>query len=155
MLNLRSYLFLICFLPSLFVLLLSHEAHADAVDEIVVSATGIPTNVDQIGASISVLDEEDFLNYQERHLQNVLQRVSGVSSYSSGGPGTSSNVFLRGLTGKYSVVQLDGIQLNSPVSQQAEWAHITTLGIERIEVLRGSHGVLYGSEAVGGVVSMF
>ena len=155
MLPLRSYLFLICFLPCLFVLLLSREAHADAVDEIVVSATGIPTNVDQIGASISVLDEEDFLNYQERYLQNVLQRVSGVSSYSSGGPGTSSNVFLRGLTGKYSVVQLDGIQLNSPVSQQAEWAHITTLGIERIEVLRGSHGVLYGSEAVGGVVSMF
>ncbi|MEC8518606.1 MAG: TonB-dependent receptor [Pseudomonadota bacterium] len=136
-------------------MLLSPGAYAVSVDEVVVSASGIPTKIDQTGSSISVLDEEDFLNYQERHLQNVLQRVSGVSTYSSGGPGTSSNVFLRGLTGKYSVVQLDGIQLNSPVSQQAEWAHITTLGLERVEVLRGSHGVLYGSEAVGGVVSMF
>ena len=155
MIHSRCYLFLICFLPCFFVLLLSPGAYAESVDEVVVSATGIPTKADQIGASISVLDEEDFLNYQERHLQNVLQRVSGVSTYSSGGPGTSSNVFLRGLTGKYTVVQLDGIQLNSPVSQQAEWAHITTLGLERVEVLRGSHGVLYGSEAVGGVVSMF
>ena len=155
MIHSRCYLFLICFLPCLFVLCLSPEVHAESVDEVVVSATGIPTKADQIGASISVLDEEDFLNYQERHLQNVLQRVSGVSTYSSGGPGTTSNVFLRGLTGKYTVVQLDGIQLNSPVSQQAQWAHLTTLGLERVEVLRGSHGVLYGSEAVGGVVSMF
>lgn len=155
MIHSRCYLFLICFLPCLFVLRLSPEVHAESVDEVVVSATGIPTKAVQIGASISVLDEEDFLNYQERHLQNVLQRVSGVSTYSSGGPGTTSNVFLRGLTGKYTVVQLDGIQLNSPVSQQAQWAHLTTLGLERVEVLRGSHGVLYGSEAVGGVVSMF
>ena len=155
MIRSRCYLFLICFLSCFFVLLLSPGAYAETVDEVVISATGIPTKIDQIGSSISVLDDEDFLNYQERHLQNVLQRVSGVSTYSSGGLGTSSNVFLRGLTGKYTVVQLDGIQLNSPVSQQAEWSHITTLGLERIEVLRGSHGVLYGSEAVGGVVSMF
>ncbi|EJW22147.1 hypothetical protein IMCC14465_05410 [alpha proteobacterium IMCC14465] len=165
--QLRRDLFLVCFLPCLFIWILSPEVLAqpvdepvdetvdEPVDEIVVSATGIPTKADQIGASVSVLDEEDFLTYQETRLQNILQRVSGVSSYSSGGVGTSSNVFLRGLTGKYTVVQLDGIQLNSPVSQQAEWAHITTLGLERVEVLRGSHGVLYGSEAVGGVVSMF
>ena len=155
MIHSRYHLILFIFFYCFFVLLLSAGVNAELVDEVVVSATGIPTKIDQTGSSISVLDEEDFLNYQERHLQNVLQRVSGVSTYSSGGPGTSSNVFLRGLTGKYSVVQLDGIQLNSPVSQQAEWAHITTLGLERVEVLRGSHGVLYGSEAVGGVVSMF
>ena len=73
MIQSRCYLFLICFLPYFFVLLLSSGAYAGSVDEVVVSATGIPTKIDQIGSSISVLDEEDFLNYQERHLQNVLQ----------------------------------------------------------------------------------
>ena len=128
---------------------------AEEIDEIVVSATGIPTPVSQIGSSVDVITAEDLEQQQITYLQDALTTVAGVSTYQSGGQGSTSNVFLRGMTGKYSGVYIDGVQINDPASQQAAWAHLPTHGLESIEVLRGSHGVLYGSEAIGGAINMF
>ena len=128
---------------------------AEEVDEIVVSATGIPTPLAQIGASVDIITAEDLERQQITYLQDALGTVAGVSSYQSGGPGSTSNVFLRGMTGKYSGVYVDGVQINDPASQQAAWAYLPTHGLESVEVLRGSQGVLFGSEAIGGAISMF
>jgi vitamin B12 transporter len=128
---------------------------AEEVDEIVVSATGIPTPLAQIGASVDIITAEDLERQQITYLQDALGTVAGVSSYQSGGPGSTSNVFLRGMTGKYSGVYVDGVQINDPASQQAAWAYLPTHGLESVEVLRGTQGVLYGSEAIGGAISMF
>ena len=128
---------------------------AEDVDEIVVSATGIPTPISQIGASVDVITAEDLERQQITYLQDALATVAGVSTYQSGGPGSTSNVFMRGMTGKYSGVYIDGVQINDPASQQAAWAYLPTHGLESVEVLRGSQGVLYGSEAIGGAISLF
>ena len=128
---------------------------AEEVDEIVVSATGIPTPISQISASVDVITAEDLERQQITYLQDALATVAGVSTYQSGGPGSTSNVFMRGMTGKYSGVYIDGVQINDPASQQAAWAYLPTHGLESVEVLRGSQGVLYGSEAIGGAVSLF
>ena len=127
----------------------------DSVSEIVVSATGIPTPAAQIGASVDVITAAELEAKQITLLQDALASVAGVSAYQSGGPGSTSNVFLRGMTGKYSGVYIDGVQINDPASQQAAWAYLPTHGLERVEVLRGTQGVLYGSEAIGGAISMF
>jgi vitamin B12 transporter len=115
---------------------------AEEVDEIVVSATGIPTPLAQIGASVDIITAEDLERQQITYLQDALGTVAGVSSYQSGGPGSTSNVFLRGMTGKYSGVYVDGVQINDPASQQAAWAYLPTHGLESVEVLRGTQGVL-------------
>ena len=128
---------------------------AEEVDEIVVSATGIPTPISQIGASVDVITAEDLERQQITYLQDALATVAGVSTYQSGGPGSTSNVFMRDMTGKYSGVYIDGVQINDPASQQAAWAYLPTHGLESVEVLRGSQGVLYGSEAIGGAISLF
>lgn len=141
-------------LAALTVLPLSFAA-AQEVDEIIVSATGIPTPAAQIGASVDVITAADLEAQQITYLQDALSSVAGISTYSSGGKGSTSNVFMRGMTGKYSGVYVDGIQINDPASQQAAWAHLPTHGLEKVEVLRGSQGVLYGSEAIGGAISLF
>ena len=97
---------------------------AEEVDEIVVSATGIPTPISQIGASVDVITAEDLERQQITYLQDALATVAGVSTYQSGGPGSTSNVFMRGMTGKYSGVYIDGVQINDPASQQAAWGLI-------------------------------
>jgi vitamin B12 transporter len=130
-------------------------AMAEEIDEIVVSATGIPTPLAQIGASVDIITAQDLERQQITYLQDALATVAGVSTYQSGGPGSTSNVFLRGMTGKYSGVYVDGMKINNPVDQQAAWAYLSTHGLESVEVLRGSQSVLYGSEAIGGAVSMF
>ncbi len=125
------------------------------VDEIIVSATGIPTPAAQIGASVDIITAQDLKQKQITYLQDALSTVAGISTYSSGGTGTTSNVFMRGLSGNYSGVYVDGVQINDPVSQQASWAYLPTHGLASVEVLRGSQGVLYGSEAIGGAISLF
>ena len=142
-------------IPVLFASLSAHATDADAIDEIIVSATGIPTPAAQIGASVDIITAEDMEALQISLLQDALATVASVSVYQSGGPGSTSNVFLRGMTGKYSGVYIDGVQINDPASQQAAWAYLPTQGLERVEVLRGTQGVLYGSEAIGGAISMF
>ena len=130
-------------------------AMAEEIDEIVVSATGIPTPLAQIGASVDIITAQDLERQQITYLQDALATVAGVSTYQSGGPGSTSNVFLRGMTGKYSGVYVDGVQINDPASQQAAWAYLPTHGLQSVEILRGSQSVLYGSEAIGGAISMF
>ena len=141
--------------PLIALLAFAPQVNAEEVDEIIVSATGIPTPAAQIGASVDVITAEDLERQQITYLQDALKTVAGISTYQSGGPGSTSNVFMRGMTGKYSGVYVDGVQINDPVSQQAAWAYLPTHGLESIEVLRGSQSVLYGSEAIGGAISMF
>ena len=130
-------------------------AVADEVaDEIIVSATGMPTPAERLGASVDVISGDMLRRRQVTQLQGALAELAGVSVYRSGGTGGQSNVFLRGMAGKYGAVLVDGIQINDPVSQQAAWPHLNVTGVGAVELLRGSHSVLYGSEAVGGVVNL-
>lgn len=127
-------------------------AQAEEVDEIIVSATGIPTPAAQIGASVDVITAADLERQQIVYLQDAL-KLKGINVPQNGGPGTLSNVFLRGLPGKYSDLQVDGISLFDPRSNQVLWGDVVTDGVGQIEVLRGSQGVLYGSNTIAGVIS--
>ena len=123
-------------------------------DEIVVSATGVPTPVAQIGTSVDVVTAEDLRDGQYVYLQDVL-RGQGINVAQSGGTGTLSNMFLRGLPGRHTNLIVDGISLFDPRSNQVLWNDVLVDGTRQIEIIRGSHGVLYGSNAVAGVVSQF
>ena len=133
---------------------LSAAAQDTLPDEIVVSATGVPTPAAQIGASVDVITAEDLRDGQYVYLQDVL-RGQGINIAQSGGIGTLSNVFLRGLPGKHTNLIVDGISLFDPRSNQVLWNDALVDGTRQIEIIRGSHGVLYGSNAVAGVVSQF
>ncbi len=136
------------------VLLLAFAPHAKAeeIDEIVVSATGIPTPAAQIGASVDIITAEDLERQQITYLQDAL-KLKGINIPQSGGPGTLSNAFLRGLPGKYTDLVVDGISLFDPRSNQVLWGDVIQRGAEQIEILRGSQGVLYGSNTIAGVIS--
>ena len=138
-------------LACLVLAVLPFAAAAD-VEEIIVSATGLPTPAAQIGASVDVLDAADLEGLV--YLHDALPSL-GVNVPQSGGAGTQSNVFLRGLPGRHTDLIIDGISMFDPNFNQVLWQDVTTDGVGRIEVLRGSHGVLYGSNAVAGVVSQF
>jgi vitamin B12 transporter len=127
-------------------------AVAQEVDEIVVSATGIPTPAAQIGASVDVITAEELENLQITYLQDAL-KLKGINIPQYGGIGSLSNVFLRGLPGKYTDLRVDGISLFDPRSNQVLWGDVIPQGVGQIEILRGSQGVLYGSNTIAGVIS--
>lgn len=83
--------------------------------------------------------------------------LPGVSFAPNGGPGQSRSLFIRGARSEDTLVLVDGIPLNDPsnVARSYDFAQWPTDEIERIEVSKGPHSVLYGSDAMGGVVQIF
>ena len=130
-------------------------ALAQEVDEIIVSATGIPTPLAQIGASVDIITAQDLERQQITYLQDAL-KLKGINVPQNGGAGAVSNVFMRGLPGRYTNLIIDGISMFDPsFSNQVLWNDVTTGGVGQIEILRGSQGVLYGSNTIAGVISQF
>ena len=117
-------------------LTLTSPVWAEEVDEIVVSATGIPTPISQIGASVDVISAEDLEKQQITYLQDAL-KLKGINVPQNGGPGTLSNLFLRGLPGKYSALIVDGISMFDSGSNQVLWNDVIADGVAQVEILRG------------------
>jgi vitamin B12 transporter len=123
-------------------------------EEVVVSATKTPTPISQVTSAVDVITEEDL---QKRHIKTVVDALrfsQGLAVFSSGGPGTTANVRIRGGSDTHTLVLIDGAIVNSATLGSYNFANLTTDNIERIEILRGAQSMLYGSDAIGGVVNI-
>jgi len=130
----------------------------DAFDlgEITIFSNQNPTELDRSGATVEILDEDDVQSSGTQRVTEKLDRVPGVSITSSGPIGTNQSVFVRGLAGRYVPVYLDGIDLTDPSTTQTafNFGSLFSAGVGRVEVLKGSHSAIYGSEAIGGVINI-
>lgn len=120
----------------------------------VVTATRIETPVDQTTTSITVITEKEVQAKQAVTVEELLRDVPGLDVVQSGSRGTTTNVFIRGSDSDQVLVLVDGVETNSVTTGGFNFAHLTTESIERIEVLRGAGGALYGSRAIGGVINI-
>ena len=94
---------------------------------------------------------------EERTLRFVLDGLRdqpGAALVQGGSFGSQASLFLRGGNSDYVKVLVDGVPLNQP-GGSFNFGNLTTDNVERIEVLRGPAGVLYGSDAMTGVVQLF
>lgn len=125
-------------------------------EEIVVSATRYERPLSDIGSSISVISAEDMKESQTVFIQDILQSVPGLSLNQNGSFGGVSSVRIRGASTAQTVVLIDGVQLNDVASPGGSFnfSSLDPNGIERIEVLRGPQSILYGSDAIGGVINI-
>ena len=126
-------------------------------DSIVVTANRIATPLREIGSSVTVITRAEIENSQAVMITDILRNVPGLDVVQSGGTGTLTSLFLRGANSHHTLVLLDGISLNDPSSPNnaADLSNLRTENISRIEILRGPQSVLYGPEAIGGVVQLF
>lgn len=129
---------------------------ATRLDEITVSATGVPTPEAQTGSSVTVLTAETLEAQQRRTVPDALQQVPGLHVVPSGGPGSQTSVFVRGSNSNHVKVLIDGIDATDPSTPTGafDFGQLLTEDFSRIEVLRGPQSGLYGSDAIGGVISL-
>jgi vitamin B12 transporter len=120
---------------------------------IVVTATRTPLPLNRLGARVTVLTAADLEAAGYATVAAALEGVAGLSVARTAGPGSATSVFLRGGEGDYVKVLVDGVPLNEPGGAY-DFAHLTTDNVERIEIVRGPTSVLYGSDAVAGVVHL-
>lgn len=129
-----------------------------AFDEVVVVATKRETGIRDVAADVTVLDRSELQATLSTSLADTFRFVPGVDHESSGSRFGSEGITIRGIGGNRIAMELDGV----PLSQQfdignfsnatRDFADTGLLG--QVEVLRGPASAMYGSSALGGVVSM-
>jgi len=138
--------------------LLPGAARAEEADSdtIVVTATRSETKLSEVGKSISVIGLDEIEQRQTVPLADLLRTLPGVTIQRNGGPGSTTSVFIRGAQSDQTVALIDGVKLNDPASPGGgfNFADLMTDNLESIEVLRGPQSVLWGSQAIGGVVNI-
>src|SRR4051794_17819684 len=122
--------------------------------ELVVTANGAPTPADAVVSSVTTITGAELRERGIQFVQDALRDIPGATVVQAGSYGGVSSLFLRGGESDYVKVLIDGV----PVNQSGggfNWANLTTDNVDRIEVLRGPASVIYGSDAMSGVVQIF
>ena len=102
---------------------------------------------------MTVLRGDDLRARGIRFVGDALRQVPGAQVVQGGPFGAPTSLFLRGGESDYVKVLVDGVPVNQPGGSY-DFASLTTDNVERIEVLRGPGSVLYGSDAIAGVVQI-
>ncbi len=125
-------------------------------DSIVVVATGSKVPLLQSGQSISVIDAKELEAVQGPDLTRALGRLPGVSYARSGGLGSQTSLFVRGANSEQLLVTIDGVRVEDLAAPSGGFDLGTLMsgGIGRVELLRGSNSLAWGSEAIGGVLAL-
>jgi vitamin B12 transporter len=122
--------------------------------EVVVTATRTQTRADDATASVSVISGTEIVQRDQSMVSDALRGAPGMDINEFGSTGQTAFASIRGSNPDQVLVLLDGVEVNTPTIGQFDFANLTTDNIDRIEILRGGGGALYGSEAIGGVVNV-
>jgi vitamin B12 transporter len=106
--------------------------------------------------SSSHFSQEDLTLRPQTNLKQFIDSVPGVISNQNGGPGGRVSFFIRGTESRHVSFTLDGLKLNdvSGVDRQFDAAFLTSPILQELNVYKGPQAVLFGSDALGGLVDM-
>ena len=126
------------------------------IGDVVVTATKTEEKIDEVGSSFNVVTKEIIESSGKSMVGDVLRDIPGVIVVQSGGIGGVTSVYLRGTRPGDTLVLIDGVEVNDPISptRSFDFANLSVSDIERIEIVRGPQSTLYGSDAIGGVINI-
>lgn len=130
-------------------------ASENQLSQIVVTASNSEQTQRNVTSNMHVITREDIEAKQYKNIAAALSSLPGINSYSNGGLGSRSSVFMRGLDAKNILVLIDGVTVNEPMGLSgANFNHLLIDNIERIEVVKGAQSGVWGADAVAGVINI-
>lgn len=128
---------------------------ASPLEEVVVTSSRVPMPLREVGTSISVVTQQEITELGFASLYDVLRTQPGVSVTNTGGTGSAAALRIRGEEGYRTLVLLDGIDISDTSGPQVSprFEQLLSSGVQRVEILRGPQGLMYGADA-GGVVNI-
>ncbi|MBD8148588.1 TonB-dependent receptor [Pseudomonas fluorescens] len=125
------------------------------LSDVVISANRQVQARNDSSAANSVFTRADIDRLQPSSVTDLLSRVPGVQVAPTGGRGSLPGIYIRGTKSAQSLVLVDGQRIANTTSGDSGLQYLNVDQIERVEVLRGSRSVIYGSDAIGGVIQVF
>jgi vitamin B12 transporter len=127
------------------------QSNPFVLDGLVVTVGPTPRALATVAQHVTVLDGRELEVAGFATLADALRDVSGVDVVRNGSFGGLTSLFLRGGESDYTLVMIDGVQVNQ-AGGGFDFSSLTTQNVERVEVVRGPSSALYGSDAVAGVI---
>lgn len=124
--------------------------------EIIITATRLATPRREVASSVTVITAAQMERRGAKTVAQALRDVPGLTVIQNGPTGGVTTVSLRGSQTNHTKVLIDGVCVNDPIAPSGgySFANLLTEDVERIEVVRGPQSVLYGSDAIGGVINI-
>lgn len=122
--------------------------------DVIISATKTELPVKQVTSAVEVITGDQMQARRLKTVADALRWAQGLTVFQSGGPGTTADVRMRGGTPAQTLVLIDGAIVNNAALGGYDFANLTTDNIERIEILRGNQSMLWGADAMGGVINI-
>lgn len=125
--------------------------------QLMINTTKIGLPLEQVGNSVTVITRPQIEQRQATSLLEVLRGVPGVDIVQNGSFGSTSSIFMRGLNSEHTLIMIDGVRLNDPISPGRSFNYLDQISpdaVERVEVMRGPQGPLYGTDGMGGVINI-
>ncbi|MCP3175749.1 TonB-dependent receptor [Desulfuromonas sp. KJ2020] len=132
-------------------------AQPTEMEAVVVTATRTEQAIKTVPANVTVIDQEAIANSNAQNVVELLRSQEGIVVRDLLGNGKTANVDLRGFgetSAANTLVLVDGRRVNAIDLSGTDWLQIPLNQIERIEIIRGTGGVLYGDNATGGVINI-
>ena len=158
----RAHSYHTWWLEMLLLLILTTSVEADEleqninIEEVVAVSSRVGVPLQRVGTAVSIISAEDIQLRGYHSLTDILRTQPGVGASNNGGAGKPTALRIRGEEGYRTLVMIDGVKLADPSRPQVGPAFehlLTTNDIERIEILRGAQGFIYGADA-GGVINI-
>lgn len=121
---------------------------------LVFTATRSEESIENVPARISVIEPQILEQSPIRELPHLLMSDAAINMVQSGGHGQIASIFTRGTNSTHTLVLRDGVRLNGASAGMPPLSFLDTTDIKQIEVLKGPASVLYGTDAIGGVVQL-
>jgi vitamin B12 transporter len=124
--------------------------------EITVTATGIRRSVANTPQAITIFDLDAIERTQAIDVISLLERSAGVTVARNGPRGGFATVRVRGAEAEQLVVLHDGVRVSDPAAPAGgyDFSNLGLGGVGKVELLRGANSLIWGSDAIGGVLSV-
>ncbi len=122
------------------------------LDEVVVTGVGKPTKLDEAVSVYRIISAADIRSQGAVNLQDALRNQIGINIGQDGVLGGTIN--MQGLSGDNVKILIDGLPVNGREGQNIDLSTIVMANIERIEIVQGPMSIMYGADALGGVVNL-
>ena len=132
----------------------SVSADEQSIEHITVTANKFEQSINDVLASVTVIDRADIEASYVRDLPSLLATQAGFQINANGGFGQSSGVSLRGASSRHTLILIDGVRTGSATLGYKSISNIPLNSIERVEVIKGSRAAVYGSDALAGVINI-